>query len=240
MRGTVTYDEVVHARCLGVFKFLPASQSAHELLPPKARQGIMVFHLLSLVQSLDHIRLALRASPLQPLLQLLLTRRRHEHIPRLNVALLELLHPFHLNVQDHDLPFRGLVPHRLLARAVPVATELRVLDEAVLGNQPLKVVAGHKVVVHAVRLARARLARRVADGQGEGVGVALAEEVEEGAFADARGAGNNDGAAVGGEVGGGHDGGGGGEGSTEGDGDGGGGGMKLQEGCDEGLRGCWG
>jgi hypothetical protein len=104
----------------------------------------------------------------------------------------------HLNVQDHDLALGRLLLDGGLARAVAVAAKLGMLDEAVLGNQGLKVIHGHKVVVHAILLALARLAGRVRDGEGKGVGVLLEEPAVEGALADARRAGDDKGAAVGG------------------------------------------
>lgn len=70
------------------------------------------------------------------------------------------------------------------------------LDKAVLGNEVLEILHRHKVVVLAVLLAGARSARRVRDGEAKGVGVAFKEEVVEGALADARGAGDDDGTVV--------------------------------------------
>lgn len=70
------------------------------------------------------------------------------------------------------------------------------LDEAVLGDEVLKVLHRDKVVVLAVLLAGPRGAGGVRDGEAKGVRVALKEEVVEGALADARGAGDDDGSAV--------------------------------------------
>lgn len=73
------------------------------------------------------------------------------------------------------------------------------LDEAVLCDEVVKGVLCDKVVVDAVRLAGPRAAGGVGDGEGKGVWVALEEELVEGALADARGAGDDDWSAVGGE-----------------------------------------
>lgn len=72
------------------------------------------------------------------------------------------------------------------------------LDESVLGDEVLKVLHGDKVVVDAVLLAVAGLARRVRHGQREGVGVRREQLVVQRALADARGAGDDEGSAVGG------------------------------------------
>lgn len=140
---------------------------------------------LGLRQPLHYTLLTLRTASPQPRLELLLTRRCHEDVPRLDAALLHLLDALHLDIQHHHFPLGGLVTDGLFARAVAVPAELGVLDEAVLGDQVLELGVRHKVVVHGVLLARAGLARRVADGEGEGVRVALAEEVEECALSDA-------------------------------------------------------
>ena len=73
------------------------------------------------------------------------------------------------------------------------------LHEAVLPDQVLEVRHLDEVVVHAVGLAGARGARRVRDGEREGVRVAVEEEAVEGPLADARGAGEDNRALVGGE-----------------------------------------
>lgn len=72
------------------------------------------------------------------------------------------------------------------------------LDEAVLGDEVSESLAGDEVVVDAVGLARARGTGGVRDGEGEGVRVALEEALVEGSLADARGAGDDEGTAVGG------------------------------------------
>lgn len=65
------------------------------------------------------------------------------------------------------------------------------LHEAAVSDEVLEVLHLDEVVVHAVGLARAGRARRVRDGEGEGVRVAREEEVVERALADARGAGED-------------------------------------------------
>lgn len=77
----------------------------------------------------------------------------------------------HFDIEDDDLSLGGLLLNGGLARAVAVAAELGVLDEAVGLDQLLELGHAHVVVVDAVRLAGARGARRVRDGEGEGVGV---------------------------------------------------------------------
>lgn len=71
------------------------------------------------------------------------------------------------------------------------------LDETALGPQLLESLLGDIVVVDAILLAGSGAAGGVGDGKGEGIGVSLEHELEEGALADARGAGDDDGATVG-------------------------------------------
>lgn len=174
--------------------------------------------------------LAIGRAPAQATLELLLGRRRDEHVARRELGGLDLLHPLHLNVQHHDLSLGGLLLDRRLARAVVVAAELgaagagsgqRVnyggwagegalpLDEPVVGLEGEKLVLGDKVVVHAMLLAGAWVAGGVRDGQRKGVGVAVEEQPVEGALSDAGRAGDDDGLPLrregrhsGGEVGG--------------------------------------
>jgi hypothetical protein len=73
-----------------------------------------------------------------------------------------------------------------------------VLDESVLGDEVFKLGHGDVVVVFAIGLAGARGAGGVRDGEAECVGVLREEAVVECAFADTRGAGDDDGSAVGG------------------------------------------
>lgn len=63
---------------------------------------------------------------------------------------------------------------------------------------------GDVMVVHAVLLAGARRARRVRHGKGKGVRVTLEEHLDQGALADAAGAADDQGTAVGGLCGGRH------------------------------------
>ena len=102
----------------------------------------------------------------------------------------------HLNVQQHNPALRRLLLDSLLASPVPVAPELGVLHEPFVVDEVLKVLHLHKVVVYAVGLASAGRAGGVRDGEGEGVRVALEEEAVEGALADARGAGEDEGPGV--------------------------------------------
>lgn len=105
----------------------------------------------------------------------------------------------HLNIQNHNLTLRALLVNGHLTRPIPVPAKLGMLDEAVGVDEVLKVLHGDEVVVDAMDLAGAGIPRGVGDGEGEDVRVAGEEELEEGAFADARGAGDDDGAGVGGE-----------------------------------------
>jgi hypothetical protein len=67
------------------------------------------------------------------------------------------------------------------------------LHEPVLLHQVLELLRRHEVVVDAVLLARARLARRVRDAEAEAVGVFGEEAVQNGRFSCARGPGYDDG-----------------------------------------------
>lgn len=71
------------------------------------------------------------------------------------------------------------------------------LDETALGLQLLESLLGDIVVVNAILLARSGAAGGMRHGKSEGIGVSLEQELEEGALADARGAGDDDGATVG-------------------------------------------
>lgn len=118
-----------------------------------------------------------------------------------HILLINLVHRhyLHLNIQQHNLALRALLLNRHLASAVAVAAKLGVLDEAVLRNKGLERVHSDEVVVDGVALARAGGARGVRHGEDKGIGVALEEELVERALADARGAGDDEGAAVGGD-----------------------------------------
>jgi len=71
-----------------------------------------------------------------------------------------------------------------------------VLDKALLGDKGLEVGHGDVVVVDAVALAGPRCACRVRHREGEDVRVPFDQPLEEGTLADARGARNDDRAAV--------------------------------------------
>lgn len=103
----------------------------------------------------------------------------------------------HLDVEHHDLALGALLVDGGLARAVAVAAELGVLDEAVGGDEVLELGHLHVEVVDAVGLAGPRTTRRVRHGQREGVGVRVEQAPDEGALADARGARDDERAAVG-------------------------------------------
>lgn len=71
------------------------------------------------------------------------------------------------------------------------------LDETALGLQLLESLLGDIVVVDTILLAGSRAAGGMRHGKREGIGVSLEEELEEGALADARRAGDNKGATIG-------------------------------------------
>lgn len=103
----------------------------------------------------------------------------------------------HLDVQHHDLALGRLLLDGRLAGPVAVAAELGVLDEPVLRDQVLERLHRHEVVVHAVLLALARLARRVRYREREGVGVRCEELAVQCALADAGRARDDEGPPVG-------------------------------------------
>ena len=70
------------------------------------------------------------------------------------------------------------------------------LDETALGLQLFESFLGDIVVVDAILLAGSRAAGGMRHGKSKSVGVSLEEELEEGALANARGAGDNDGATI--------------------------------------------
>lgn len=104
----------------------------------------------------------------------------------------------HLDVEHDDAALGGLLLNGLLGGAVAVAAELGVLDEAVLGDEVLELGHGDEEVVGAVLLAGAGGTRRVRDGQGEAVRVRGEQAAVQGALAHARGARDDERAAVGG------------------------------------------
>ena len=102
----------------------------------------------------------------------------------------------HLNVQQDGVALLGLLLDGHLAGTIAVAAEHGVLDEAILGDEVLELGHGDVVVVYAILLALARGTGGVGDGEGEAVGVVLAQAVVESALADARGARDDNRAAV--------------------------------------------
>jgi hypothetical protein len=73
----------------------------------------------------------------------------------------------------------------MLAGAVQIAVELRILDERVLRDERLELVPRDEVVGRALDLAGARLAGCVRDGCCEGFRVCFEQSLDECAFADA-------------------------------------------------------
>jgi hypothetical protein len=103
----------------------------------------------------------------------------------------------HLNIENDDFPLLRLLLDGSLACAVSVASKLGVLNEAILGDQVLERLHGYEVVVRAIFLASAGLARRVRDREGEAVRVRIEELAVEGSLAHARGSGDDEWSAVG-------------------------------------------
>jgi hypothetical protein len=79
----------------------------------------------------------------------------------------------------------------LAQRAVAAAGVLGPLDELAGGDALLELLLGEEVVVDALRLPRPRLARGGRDAQGE-LGQPLAQQPDERALADPRGAGDDE------------------------------------------------
>lgn len=148
--------------------------------------GLGIFELqLCLGEPLLNALLLLRAAASEALLELVLAGRGDEDEARGDAARLDLFDALHLDVQHDDFPLLALLANGRLGRAVAVAAELGVLDEAVRSDQGLEVVVADEVVVDGVLLARAGGPRRVADGEGEGVRVLREEHLEQRALADA-------------------------------------------------------
>lgn len=121
------------------------------------------------------------SAPTQTLTQGCQRRRGDEQIYRIEIGLLDLADTLRLwtlgvyseggstarethlrlNVQDAATPRACDLPDCERAGAIEVARELGVLDEGTLLEQLLELVAGDKVVLLAVLLARTRSARRV-------------------------------------------------------------------------------
>lgn len=142
-------------------------------------------NILRLREPLLDALLLLGAAAPEALLELLLAGRGDEDEARGDAARLDLLDALHLDVQHDDLALLALLADCRLGRAVAVAAELGVLDEAVRGDQRLEVGVADEVVVDGVLLALAGRPRRVADGEGEGVRVLREEHLEQSALADA-------------------------------------------------------
>ena len=121
----------------------------------------------------------------------------------------------HLDIQNTNPPLGRYIPHRLHTSAVVIPAKLRMLNEAALIHKPQEGVFGRKVIFDAVFLAgpgrscsiyplvvnsyeqggrkKEELERRpTRDGKAERVGVVCEEAFEEGGFAGARGAGDDD------------------------------------------------
>lgn len=90
----------------------------------------------------------------------------------------------HLDVQHHDTALGPLLLNGHLARAVPVAPELGVLDEALGVDQRLEVLHGDVMVVDAALLAGPRVPRGVRDRQRERLRVPREEHLVQSALAD--------------------------------------------------------
>lgn len=90
----------------------------------------------------------------------------------------------HLNIQHYDFSLPRLLLNRHLARPVPIAPKLGVLDEAISGNEVLEGLRGDKMVVYAILLAGSGTASRVRYGETERVGVVVEEAFVESSFAD--------------------------------------------------------
>jgi hypothetical protein len=137
-------------------------------------------------QPRPHTPLVLSATPPQPRLQHSKTRQLNKNKPRPNPRVpLQLPNPLHLNIQQDHQPFSHLVNNRLLAGAVQIAVELRILDERILRGERLELLPRDEVVGRALDLAGARLAGCVRDGCCEGFWVCVEQSLDECAFADA-------------------------------------------------------
>lgn len=92
----------------------------------------------------------------------------------------------HLYVEDNNLPLGRLFLDRCLTSAIAIVAELGMLDEAIFGDEILKVLGRHEVVVGTVDLTGPRASRGMRYGEGIGIWVALEEQVVERSFADPR------------------------------------------------------
>jgi len=83
-----------------------------------------------------------------------------------------------VNVEQGALVFAEGLADGLLQCAVEVAVHLGVFEEAVFGDEPLERLGGQEVVVLAVHLVAARLARGAGDGVAH-FGIALQQHIAE-------------------------------------------------------------
>lgn len=111
--------------------------------------------LLCLRQTLLNIRLLVRSTTPQTLLENLLAWRLDEDEFGVEVRLLDLLDTLHLNVEDADAALGRYVLDSGNRGAVVVAGELGVLDEGVLRDELEEGILGDKVVGLAVNLSSA-------------------------------------------------------------------------------------
>lgn len=158
--------------------------------------GILELVLCLLKALLDALFL-FGSSSTQSRLERLQAWRRDEDVTCVNGRLLDLLDTLHLNIEKHDLALLALLLNGRLASTIAVASKFCVLDEAILGNQVLEALCGHEVVVDSIGLAGTGGPGGVGDGEGEDVGMFSAQAVVKCAFANSRGAGDDDRATVG-------------------------------------------
>src|SRR5690242_11167228 len=110
----------------------------------------------------------------------------------------------HLDIQDARPPLLLNVLNRSNARSIAVASKGGMLDEALLRDQIVELVPGHKVVLDTILLFAAGIACGVRHAEAEAIRVVLKETLEDGRLASARGAGyDNRAVGVGGRHGGG-------------------------------------
>lgn len=160
--------------------------------------------------------LGLGAAASQALLELLVVGGCDEDVASVDARSLDLLDALHLDVEDYDSTLGCLLFDRRLARTVEVASELSavdtkrqcillyprfldlLLDKSVVGDQLPESLLGDKVVLNTISLAISRTSSRVRHGQGEDVGVAAEEKLDQRALADTAGAADDEGSTVGG------------------------------------------
>lgn len=130
------------------------------------------------------------------LLKNLKARRPNKHIPRINARVLQVLRTLHLNIKHHNQSPGSLLIDSPLTSTIVIPTETRILNKRAPFNQGRKLVPGYKEVGDTVCFAWSRLSRGVRDSESECAWVGGEETLDEGSFADVRGAGDDDGAAV--------------------------------------------